>query len=77
MTVMRRVVSRDVGERTATETLECGHVNTLYRQVRGNRVAWCSQRGAATNLSATSRECPACADEEREREAARTRGWRP
>jgi len=71
VSVFRRVVGRDVGEHTVTETLECGHLNTLYRQVRGNRVAWCNLRGQATNLHAKTRECAECEAEARERE----RGW--
>lgn len=61
MSVVRRVVRREVGELTATETLECDHVNVLYREIRNGRVAWRSQRGAATNLSVKSRECAECA----------------
>jgi hypothetical protein len=64
------VVSRDVGDLTVTEHLECGHGNTLYRQARGGRVAWCNRAGAPTNLDARSRECETC-----ERAAGDQPGW--
>lgn len=60
MTVYRRVVNREVDDTTATETLECGHTNTLYRRVEGHRGTWRNRQGAPTNLSAVSRECPDC-----------------
>lgn len=72
MTVYRRVESRDIDDLTATETLECGHAYVLYRQVRGNRVAWANERGVATNLSARSRECAECG---RAETRTRARGW--
>ena len=57
---MRRVVRRTVGAHTATERLECGHDNVLYREVRGGKVTWVSRRGHRTALTNRSRECAAC-----------------
>ncbi len=72
MNVYRRVINREINDTTATETLECGHTNVLYRRVQGKYVAWYNHEFVSTSLNVTSRECLDC---EREEEAQEYRKW--
>lgn len=71
VSAFQRVKAVVVTGQTATAQLACGHAVTLYRQVRGGRVAWATRRGEATSLSTKSRECAECA----QAAAERGRGW--